>query len=303
MSTARGPMVMVKRQARAYIKAVGGSVAPVVSNDPIDLAVLGWIDLGWVGNVTRAAGTEITALRAGAQSAVCRQVVTSLDARVEFDFLEWGKLQMALTARGTAMNVLEGVGTGLPTVRPGSTANLLCVDAAADVAAGDLVAVDVDYAGQTGGVGSGLAAAWVASAAAVGSDLDYVRRLTFNVARVAQVSGTSLTLQQALPGGAPAVGAKVQKVVAFVDREGGSYFPERSLLLLIAGEAGGTLSFYYPRVQAASPAGEISREIVAPLEMVALHASFRALPQADVYDGQAVLCYRTYAPAAGAAVY
>jgi len=303
MSTARGPMVMVKRRARAYFKAAGGGVAPVLSDAQMDLSVLGWIDLGWVENFTRTAGTGIEALRAGAHSAVSKQVVTNLDARVEFDFLEWGKLQMALTARGSAMNVIEGIGAASPAVLSGSTANTLALDTATEMAVGDLLAVDVDYLGQTGAVGSGLAAAWVTSAAAVGSDLDYVRRVTLNVARVAQLNGTSLTLQQALPGGAPAVGARVQKVVAFVDREGGSYFPEWSLLLVIEGEAGGTLTFYYPRVQAAAPAGEICREIVAPLEIVALHASFRALPQPDVYDGQAVLCYRTYTPAAGAAVY
>jgi hypothetical protein len=295
-------MVMVQRGARAYCKAASGTAAPSADCSAATLAAAGWIDLGWIENLKRTAGTEIEALRAGTNGAVVKQVVANLDARVEFDFMEWGKLQMALTARGTPMNVLDGTVTAV-TVQPGSTASALTLAAASSFAVGDLVAVDVDYSGQTGALGNGLGAAWVTSAAAVGSNANYVRQVTLNVARIASVSGTQLTLQQALPGGAPATGAKVQKVQAFVDREAGNYFPEWSVLLAITGEAGGTLSFYYPRLQAAAPASENGTEIMAPLETMALRASFRALPYQDVYDGTPVLCYRTYTPAAGAPAY
>jgi hypothetical protein len=44
-------------------------------------------------------------------------------------------------------------------------------------------------------------------------------------------------------------------------------------------------------------------EIEKPLSSVTLHASFLALPYTDTNDGQAVLCYRSYFPAAMAAVY
>ena len=54
---------------------------------------------------------------------------------------------------------------------------------------------------------------------------DYIRRVTFNVARVASVSGGALNLEQPLPGGAPPSNSFVQKVVGFTDREGGSFFP------------------------------------------------------------------------------
>jgi hypothetical protein len=113
---------------------------------------------------------------------------------------------------------------------------------------------------------------------------------------------TSLLLEQALPGGVPVAGSKVQQVLAFVDREGGNYFPEWSGLLVIQSDAGGWLSFYYPRLQVAAPAVESSREITVPLETMALHASFRALPLTDAADNQQVLCYRTYTPAMGTPV-
>jgi hypothetical protein len=44
-------------------------------------------------------------------------------------------------------------------------------------------------------------------------------------------------------------------------------------------------------------------EIAKPLTSVGLHASFVALPFTDTNDGQMVLCYRSYFPAAMAAVY
>jgi hypothetical protein len=44
-------------------------------------------------------------------------------------------------------------------------------------------------------------------------------------------------------------------------------------------------------------------EIARPLTSLGLHASFIALPFTDTNDGQTVLCYRSYFPAAMAAVY
>jgi hypothetical protein len=44
-------------------------------------------------------------------------------------------------------------------------------------------------------------------------------------------------------------------------------------------------------------------EIAKPLSSLGLHASFIALPFTDTNDGQTVLCYRSYFPAAMAAVY
>jgi len=137
-----------------------------------------------------------------------------------------------------------------------------------------------------------------------------------------------------------------QVVVAFVDREGGSFFQEWSALFVVEAESGGRVCFYYPRlspnpgagasgattksgagiktskgasvkngnataVAARSSAGSSSQkfsreefsEIQKPLMSVGLHASFVALPFTDTNDGQAVSCYRSYFPAAMAAVY
>ena len=62
------------------------------------------------------------------------------------------------------------------------------------------------------------------------TDVDYIRRVTFNVSLISAVTPTGLTLADPLPGGAPAVGSKLQAVTGFVDREGGSFYQELSLI-------------------------------------------------------------------------
>lgn len=246
-----------------------------------------------------------------------------LDARVEFDFLQWGKLQMALACGAEHMNVLAPAGGNSPAptggtpssacaVLPGSTDSELVFGPGVNdqFAQGDLIAVDVDYQQQVGYVGSGIAAAYVTDPGAVKHDPNYVRRVTFNVGRVAQVTDTSVVLTQPLLGGAPATGASAQVVVAFVDREGGSFFQEWSALFVAEEQSGGRVCFYYPRLSAstakgaaAQPVRETFDQFAKPLSTISLRASFLALPFVDTNDGQTVLCYRSYFPAESAAVY
>jgi hypothetical protein len=172
---------------------------------------------------------------------------------------------------------------------------------------GDLVACDVDYAQQVGYVGTGIAAAYVQNPVNVGRDANYVRRVTFNVGRVAETTVTTLLLTQALPGGMPAAGASVQKVMAFVDREGGAFLQQWSGLFVAEDESGGRMCFFYPILSPCTAKPEWARETVIeiqkPIVEWALQASFAALPTLDGNDGALVLCYRSYFPASGAAVY
>jgi hypothetical protein len=184
-----------------------------------------------------------------------------------------------------------------------STSILLAASDAAKFTAGAIVAVDVDYTGQTGYVASPVAGAYVRQAL---TDVDYVRRVTFNVVLVAQVAPTGLTLAEPLPGGAPATGAKVQAVTGFVDREGGSFYQEWSALFVMQGSQGERIFFHYPRLQAMSGA----EEAMAPLNgknqngqsRVTLKGQFMALPVTDPLDGERVVCYRSFLPAAHALV-
>lgn len=317
----RSPMSLVARGWRAYFAPVDRVRNVPAIFDPArdgrfdpDAPPTPWIDAGFIDNFARKQNTRFAALRSGPKGAPSAQCRTELDARLEFDFRQWGKLQMALAGATEHMNVLaETAGaTGAPSggtaiaavaVQSGSTANEVVVGASgvASFNIGDLVAVDVDYTGQTGYVGTGVSAAYVKSATGLG--VDYIRRMTFNVSRVAQKTATSLVLAQPLIGGAPTASAKVQKVLAFTDREGGSFTPEWSGLFVLDAEAGGRVCLYYPRLQSCAPASEPSTEIADPLCAVGLHASFIALPYADPNDGEPILCWRSYLLASNAAVY
>ncbi len=320
----RAAMVPVALRARAYFAPVERSTGAVSVFDPgkhggfaLEAPPAPWLDLGWISNLRRYARTTVEAERAGWQEATAAQFRSRQEAGVEFDFREWGKLQMALAGGAQHLNVLaeeEGAeakpGGGTPVaavaVQAGSTASEIVIgeSAAALFAIGDMIAVDEDYQQTAGYVGTGIAAAYVRTPADVQQDVNYVRRVTFNVGRVASKTATALVLAQPLLGGAPPAGTGAQKVVALVDREGGSFFQEWSALFAMEEQSGGRMCFYYPRLSPAGrEAGETAVEVAGGLAGYALHASFVALPYQDSSDGETVLCYRSYFPASAAAVY
>lgn len=317
----------VARKVRAYFAPLDRLSGEPVIFDPskdggfaLEAPQAPWIDLGWIEDFRRTTTSRIETLAGGVSGAVAAQARNGLGARIDFEFRDWGKLQMALAGGAEHMNVLASdpsasrVGSGgipVPAVPllEGSTAGELVLGAGAidGFQADDLVACDVDYGQQTGYVGTGIAAAYVKDPEDVGRDANYVRRVTFNVARVAQKTATSLLLGQALPGGAPAAGAAVQKVAAFVDREGGAFLQQWSGLFVAEEESGGRACFFYPKLSPCTAQAEWERErlveIEKPIGALALRASFAALPTVDDNDGAVVLCYRSYFPASGAAVY
>jgi len=343
MTALRAAMVPVTRRVRAYFAPINRvSGAPTIF-DPgkyglfdLDDPPAPWLDLGWVDQFQRFCGTSTEALRTGARGAPAEQFRGMLDARVEFNFREWGKLQMALAGGSEHMNVLApnpsadpqpsgGTPLAAVAVLPGSTASEIVIGAGAvsGFSASDVVATDMDYQQQTGYVGTGIAAAYVNDPADVNRDANYIRRVTFNVGRVAQLTANSLVLAQPLPGGAPASGAGVQKVIAFVDREGGAFFQEWSGVFVAEEESGGRICFHYPRLSATTTIqtsvrpGEANAaqasvkifqrennvQIAQPMASVALRAAFQAMPHTDENDGQTVVCYRSYFPAAMAGLY
>lgn len=328
----RAAMVPISRRVRAYFAPVERDSASPAIFDPgksglfaLDAPPAPWIDLGWIDNFQRVSFTPAEAVRAGASGATAVQFRGALDARVEFDFRDWGKLQMALAGGSEHMNVLApdpnatpvpSGGAPLPpvAVMPRSSASEVIVGAGVvgAFAPGDIVAVDADYQQQTGYVGSGISAACVSDPTAVNRDPDYVRRVTFNIARVTQLTATSLLLAQPLLAGVPQPGWGVQKVIAFVDREGGAFFQEWSALFVAEEDAGGRVCFYYPRLsptsstksaQSSARERETVVDIAKPISALALHAAFLAMPHPDENDGHTALCYRSYFPPPMAALY
>jgi hypothetical protein len=268
-----------------------------------------WIDLGWIENFSRKSTSKFGELITGSPGTTQFQVRETVDATVSLRFKAWSKLSMALAAGSQHMNLIlpaaggtaNGSGSkGVPAVNlvAGSTATFLAMAAsdAAGFAAGSLVAVDVDYAGQTGFVGSGVFAAYVSRGSAVNSDPDYIRRVSFNVARIASSSSAGLQLAQPLIAGIPGATMRVQPISGFVDREGGNFFQEWSALFVIDGEQGERILFHYPRLQSMAGQAEAATALAPPIERIALSATFRALPVTDSNDGEQVVCFRSYLP-------
>jgi hypothetical protein len=261
-------MVPVTREMRAYFAPVNRATETPTIFDPsvtgafpLNLPPAPWLDLGWIEGFERFYDTPTDAVRSGTKAFPALQFRGPIDARVEFDFKEWGKLQMALAGGSEHMNVLATVSGATPApsggtpiaavaVLPGSTASEVVFGAGAvnGFAVGNLIAVDLDYQEQIGYVGSGISAAYVSNPLSVNNDANYIRRVTFNVGRVVEVTSTSVILGQPLLAGTPATGASAQVVAAFVDREGGSFFQEWSALFVAEPESGGRVCFYYPRL-------------------------------------------------------
>jgi hypothetical protein len=326
----RGGMVPLSQRVRAYFAPVNRATEIPTLFDPgksgafaLDTPPSPWIDLGWIDNFQRVSLTPSEPLRAGIRGAAAAQFRGVLDARIEFDFREWGKLQMALAGGSEHMNVLAsdpnaaaqpsgGSPLSAIAVLPGSSAGEVIVGAGAiaSFSIGDVIAVDADYQQQTGYIGSGISAAYVNNPTDVNQDANYIR-----LGRVSQLTATSLLLAQPLLGGAPASGAGVQKVIAFVDREGGAFFQEWSALFVAGDASGGRICFHYPRLSPATTAHPTAStvpspfireqviDVAKPTTAVALHAAFIALPHTDENDGQIAVCYRSYFPAAMSALY
>ena len=136
----RAAMVPIGRRVRAYFAPVDRAIENPAIFDPgksglfpLDAPPAPWLDLGWIDNFQRVSLTPTEAMRTGARGASAAQFRGPLDARVEFDFREWGKLQMALAGGSEHMNVLatDPSATAVPsggapiaavTVMPGSSA-------------------------------------------------------------------------------------------------------------------------------------------------------------------------------------
>jgi len=313
----------VTRRVRAYFAPVYRATQTPVFFDAaeqggfsLDAPPTPWISLGWIQEFARKPASKSAAVLTGIPAAMQEQIRETLQAQVSFQFLSWTKLTMALATGSQHMNLLAAATGSLPAavgatataavaVGSGSTATSIVLSTAdaAKFSAGQLVAVDVDYTGQTGYVGTPVAGAYVRQAL---TDVDYVRRVTFNVGLVSAGNSTGLTLAAALPGGAPASGAKLQALTGFVDREGGSFYQEWSALFVMEGSQGERIFFHYPRLQTMSGAEEAQELLDAKqkngLARVLLKAQFAALPVTDPLDGERVVCYRSFLPTANALV-
>ncbi len=261
-----------------------------------------WVDLGWIGGFTRSSETKMQVVESGAPGTVLFQGRQNVGATLSMSFERWSKLTMTLSGGSQQINVLKTAANPVGIAAANSTATFLSTpNGTGTIHAGDIIAVDADYSGQTGYIGAGASAAYLATALTSG-DLHWIRRVTLNVGRITAVTASGLQLAEPLLAGVPAQGMQAQSVVAFEDREGGTFFQEWSGLFCMQGEQGDALFFYYPRLQIMSGPGEAVVSVTASLSDVLLSGRFIALPVLDAMDGSQVCCYRTYLPGATAQI-
>lgn len=313
----------VARRVRGYFAPVNRVTQMPVLFDPaeqgrfdLDAPPTPWISLGWIQEFARRPASKSTSVLTGIPAATLEQVRETLEAQVSVEFLSWTKLTMSLATGSQHMNLLAPATGANPaadgaqaapavTVQSGSSSTFVALAAAdtAKFAPGSVVALDADYTGQTGFVGSPVSGAYVRQTV---TDVDYIRRVTLNVGLVSQVAQTGLTLAEPLPGGTPAAGAKLQAVTGFVDREGGCFYQEWSALFVMQASQGERIFFHYPRLQTMAGASETAIPLDAKhkggLQRVLLKGQFLALPVIDPLDGERVVCYRSFLPAAKALV-
>jgi len=191
----------VARRVRGYFAPVNRTAQTPVLFDPaeqsgfsLDTPPAPWISLGWIQELTRKPGSKTAAVLTGIPAGTGSQVRETLEAQVSLEFLSWTKLTMALATGSQHMNLLapaSGAGPAADgaqaapavTAQSGSTATFIALGAAdaADFKSGSIIALDSDYTGQTGYVGAPVSGAYVRQAL---TDVDYIRRVTFNVALV-----------------------------------------------------------------------------------------------------------------------
>ena len=116
----RAAMVPVTRQVRAYFAPVNrANEEPTIFDPglcgafPPNTPPAPWVDLGWIENFERWYATQTETVQAGAKAFPAGQFRGPLEARVAFEFREWGKLQMALAGGSEHMNVLAPAGKAI----------------------------------------------------------------------------------------------------------------------------------------------------------------------------------------------
>src|SRR4051812_24244466 len=159
--TIRPELVVASRDIRAYFAPVNRATGAPTIFDPAQQGAFAlatppspWVSVGVISGFKRTPATKTEAARGGKKGACGAQFRKQLDARVQFDFREWGKLQMALASGSQHMNVLAenigapsqasgGMASSAVATQIGSSDTRIVVGTAiSQFAPGDMVAVD-----------------------------------------------------------------------------------------------------------------------------------------------------------------
>lgn len=297
----------------------------------------GWFDMGYVKGVKMTPGSKTGNVVTGYRGAIRAKYQAEVGEKVSIAFQEMSRIALKISSGRQVFNALYSTATAstsgplsssgsvtsamgasgyLATGGPsGPTMGLptLCVPAGSGslFPAGTFLVCDQDYNGTSYGF-IGDAGATLFQGAS--TDVDFIRKTSDYVACVSSVVAGAFSGQDALiltgpfvgggnsaagtPNYVPTTGAKVQRILGIVAREGGSAIMEWSAILVLDTIDASQFLFYYPRLSPDQYAG-ITDEALQNASSVMGHAqqaSFDAMAFDDPLDGETVVRYQAYYP-------
>lgn len=296
-----------------------------LSTGPFTTATIpaGFFDLGWIKDAKYTPQSKIGQVRSGYRGAVRVQYRGEVGEQLEFKFREYGRMQYKLGYGTNVLNLLSGTSpspnlTG-PVSASGATAYpvasgtfyqviggvaTLQLVTASGFAVNDWIVCDVDYDPSTYGLVGDASTPIFKNAV---TDIDYIRKNSDYVARVTAVNGNTLTLDQPFVGGGglgnvtPQAGSKVQKIIGWAAREGGSFISEWSGMLLMDTVDAAQIVLYYPHLSIMQNRDGVAAWAIENIGTTDLggheiDAIFNALAYDDPIDGETVVRYSAFYP-------
>jgi len=318
--------------------SVGPKILDLQANGPFNTNAppAGWFDLGWIKDFKITPQSKIGQVRSGYRGAVRAQYRGQVGEQFDFSFREATRMAFKIAVGTTPFNLLNNPlpstvgpisGTGAQAVPmgasgyqvngAGTTAGSPTVFVPAGSGtlfqAGNYIVVDQDYTSQVGIVND----AGIPVSAGQVSDVNFIRKTSDYVARITSIAAGAVAGQDGLvlngvfvgggssqPGVAantgPTTGAKVQQVVGWAVREGGTFITEWSGLFIMDTIDAAQIAVYYPHVSISQfkdvAAWAIENIGTTDETGYGLDCMMEALAFDDPEDGETVVGYKAFYP-------
>jgi hypothetical protein len=293
----------------------------------------GWSDLGYVKNFKFTPGDKTGSVMTGYRGAIRAKYRAEIGEKMSFTFGEMTRLALSIATGTQVFNVLKTSATGIgagPLTAPGQTAVAMggggytavgsasgfvgqptlavATGSGASFTVGSMIVCDQDYDNTSFGY-IGDAGANVFQGAV--TDTDFIRKTSDYVAGIAGIVGDVLVLTNKFNGGgnalganptsAPTAGAKVQTILGYASRSGGTFIREWSAIFLLDTIDASQILRYYPRVSPDTFGGLTATNLqnATALQTYDMDCSFDALAFDDPLDGETVSSYMAYFPHPG----
>jgi hypothetical protein len=311
------------------------------------LPALGFTDLGWITKFKLTPASKIGMVRSGYRGAVRAMYRGQVGESFELSFREASRMSWKISTGAEMFNLLSNSNAVASTLGPLSSSGATAVPMGASgynaafngyqvngvpqpvlfVTAGSgaqfsgqYIVCDQDFNASSGFGQVGAAAINIFQNAV--TDIDFIRKTSDFVARVALVipaliagqdglvlsapfigGGNSASVASGLGPTTPQPGAKIQAIKGYAAREGGSYITEWSAVFICQTIDNSQICVYYPHV-APNQFKDIAPWTLenagtTDLTGYELDAVFEALAFDDPIDGETVVRYCAYYPAPG----